>query len=140
MKGGANRGTMLVVEVQGLRLHLGHWSMALHLATDRIHEQFAHRPQWRQARIGQPDRNPPALTWRIVGRNPGRKTIWQMVDEPCIRCRTGFGDRWNDMRCHKQPPAHKVVEVYPFASPWSTHFLQPVFAAIRNTRSFFLGK
>ena len=43
---------MLVVEVKGLRLHRGHWGMGLHIATDRIHEQFAHRPQWRQAWIG----------------------------------------------------------------------------------------
>ena len=115
---------MLVVEVQGLRFHLGHWGMSLHLATDRIHEQFAYRSQGRQAWIGQPDRDPSALTWRIVGRNPGRKTIRQMVDEPGIRCRTGFGDRRNDMRCHTPSPAQKVVEVYPLAAPWLTRFLQ----------------
>src|SRR5438309_8841808 len=114
--------------------------MGLHLATDRIHEQFAHRPQWLQTWIGQPDRYLPALTWRIVGRNPGGETIRQMVDEPGIRCRTGFGDRRNDMRCHKQSPAHKVVEVYPLAAAWSTRFLQPVSAAVRDTRRFFEAK
>src|SRR2546425_7508336 len=62
-----------------------------------------------------------------------------MVDEPGIRCRTGFGDRRNDMRCHKQSPAHKVVEVYPLAAAWSTRFLQPVSAAVRDTRRLWIG-
>jgi hypothetical protein len=31
---------MLVVELKGLRFHLGYWGMGRHLATDRIHEQL----------------------------------------------------------------------------------------------------
>src|SRR4030095_8554879 len=102
---------MLVVEVERLRFHLGQRGMFLHLATDRIHTQFAYRPKWGHTWIGEPDRNPPGLVWRIVGRNPSRKTIRQMVDEPSIRRRTRFGDRRNHMHCHRRSPTPKVLEV-----------------------------